>query len=184
MSVPGDVRSGAMPATPPMPSYLMSVLSRQLALGPSAFLLRYPNSWLVWETGTWGVPSIDDQLSVAQTRLAETRPPRAPAGDALCFALRAPEGTPVRLGRGVDNEIVIADPTVSRFHARLDRVDGVWSVTPVNDPALVGEDVVTPGATKPLQPGEAIELGGVRLAYYDSRTFKDRVSTVPLRPSR
>ena len=168
-----------------MPFYLMSVLSRQLALGSSAFLLRYPHSWLVWETGTWGVPEIDAQLSVAQTRLAETRPAaRAPTGDALCFALRAPEGTPVRLGRGVDNEIVIADPTVSRFHAQLDRNEGVWSVTPVNDPALVGEDVVTPGASKPLTPGEAIELGGVRLAFYDSRSFKQRVSTVPLRPSR
>lgn len=167
-----------------MATYLMSVLARQLAFGSSAFLLRYPNSWLVWEPGGWAVPELDEQLSVAQTRLAEATPRSSQNGDALCIALKAPPATPIRLGRAVDNEIVIADPTVSRFHARLELNDSAWSVSPVSDPALVGEDVVSPGSSKLLKPGEAIELGGVRLAFYDSRSFKARVSTVPLRPSR
>lgn len=165
-----------------MPAYLMSVLTRQLALGPDAFLMRYSHSWLVWDVGGWAVPETDP---VAATRVEDRRgPPRAHSGDALCFALKAPEGTPIRLGRAVENEIVIADATVSRFHAQLELKDKVWSVTPVNDPALVGEDVVGPGTTQQLTPGQAIELGGVRLEFYDSKSFKARVSTVPLRPAR
>lgn len=163
-----------------MPAYLMSVLTRQLALGPDAFLMRYPHSWLVWEVGGWAVP---ETSPVAETRV-DSGPPKAVSGDALCFALKAPEGTPIRLGRAVDNEIVIADATVSRFHARLELKDKVWSVTPVNDPALVGEEVVGPGNSQRLSPGQAIELGNVRLGFYDSKSFRQRVSTVPLRPSR
>jgi hypothetical protein len=87
------------------------------------------------------------------------------------------------LGRAVENEIVIADATVSRFHAKLEMKDRVWSVTPENDPALVGEEVVGPGLSQQLAPGQAIALGSVRLAYYDSKSFRQRVSTVPLRPS-
>lgn len=167
-----------------MPAYLMSVLTRQLALGPDAFLMRYSHSWLVWEPGGWAVPESDAEQSVAETRVEERHAPRQGNGDALCFGLKVPDGTAIRLGRAVDNEIVIADPTVSRFHARLELKDKIWSVTPVNDPALVGEDVVGPGATQQLASGQAIELGGVRLAFYDSKSFKARVSTVPLRPSR
>lgn len=164
-----------------MPAFLMSVLTRQLALNPDSFLMRYSHSWLVWDVGGWAVPETNP---LAETRLDDHRVTRAQSGDALCFALKAPEGTPIRLGRGVDNEIVIADPTVSRFHVRLEVKDRVWSVTPVNDPALVGEDVVGPGATQQLASGQAIELGSVRLAFYDSRSFKERVSTVPLVPGR
>lgn len=166
-----------------MPAYLMSVLTRQLALGPDAFLMRYPHSWLVWEVGGWTIP---ETSPVADTRLDDLRsgPPKGVSGDALCFALKAPEGTQIRLGRGVDNEIVIADASVSRFHARLELKDKVWSVTPVNDPALVGEEVVGPGNTQTLSSGQAIALGGVRLGFYDSKSFRERVSTVPLRPSR
>lgn len=62
------------------------------------------------------------------------RAPRSANGDALCFALKAPDGAAIRVGRSVEKEIVIADQ------------------------------------------------GGVRLAFYDCRSFKARVSTVPLRP--
>ncbi len=143
--------------------------------------MRYPHSWLVWEVGGWTVP---ETSPVAETRVDSGPPKSAASGDALCFALKAPEGTSIRLGRAVDNEIVIADATVSRFHAKLEVKDRVWSVTPVNDPALVGEEVVGPGNSQQLAPGQAIALGSVRLAYYDSKSFRQRVSTVPLRPSR
>lgn len=160
----------------------MSLLSRQLALGADAFLTRYPHSWLVWEPGGWVAPTADPQMSVAETRLAETHVSRPHSGDALCFGLKAPEGQALRLGRAVENEIVISDLSVSRFHARLELKDDQWHVVAVSDPAVVGEDVVGPGTSQHLISGQAIELGGVRLAYYDSKAFRERVSTVPLRP--
>ena len=143
--------------------------------------MRYPHSWLVWEVGGWTVP---ETSPVAETRGGAGAPQTAARGGAGGLARAAPDGTSIRLGRAVDNEIVIADATVSRFHAKLEVKDRVWSVTPVNDPALVGEEVVGPGNSQQLAPGQAIALGSVRLAYYDSKSFRQRVSTVPLRPSR
>ena len=96
-------------------AFLMSLLSRQLTLAQEAFLTRYPACWLVWEPGEWSVPVHGVDVSVAETKLpnAAARELRPLGGDALCFSLKAPEGTQLKLGRSADNEIVVSDMTVS-----------------------------------------------------------------------
>lgn len=174
-----------MPATP---AHFFSLLTRQLALGEESFLRRYPNSWLVWQAGGTPAHLSDVSLSVLDTSLAQPRKTsqRPGAGDSLCFALKTFDGEPLRLGRALDNEVVIADPTVSRLHAQLELKGPTWRLVPLseNRQTLVGGRVADPGMPLQLASGVAIELGGVKFAFYDSRAFKALVARVPLRSSR
>src|SRR5512133_3228700 len=154
-----------------MTAHHFSLLTRQLAFGAEAFGRRYPNSWLMWEAG--GTPGrlSDVSLSVVETAVAGTRKNTQPSiGDALCFVLKPPEGQPLRVGRALDNELVIAEPTVSRVHARLELKGTTWYLLPVSEKrrTLVAGKIAFPGESVQLSSGTPIELGGVKLAFYDS----------------
>ena len=174
-----------MPATP---AYFFSLLTRQLALGEEAFLRRYPNSWLVWDAGGTPAHLSDVSLSVLDTGLASTRKisQRPGVSDSLCFALKALDGEPLRLGRSLDNEVVIAEPSVSRLHAQLEPHGLSWKLLPLSEKrkTLVAGRVADPGERLTLTSGVAVELGGVKFAFYDSKAFKALVARVPLRSSR
>jgi L-ascorbate metabolism protein UlaG (beta-lactamase superfamily) len=171
-----------------MPAYYFSLLTRQLALGEEAFLRRYPNSWLVWEAG--GTPGhlSDAALSVVETGHGETRKGdlRPGQGDALCFVLKAPDGELLHLGRALDNELIIAEPTVSRLHAALMPLGEAWHLMPLSEKrqTVVAGRVADPREVVQLHSGQPLELGGVRLTFYDAKDFKKLVSAVPLRSSR
>lgn len=160
-------------------AFLISLLTRQLALAQDAFLTRYPNHWLVWEPGEWSVPVSGVDVSIAETRLpsggAEQRPL---GGDALCFALKVSDGATVKVGRAADNQIVISDMTVSRLHALLEQKTGTWSFTPVSETKKTSVDGKVVGTGKPiaLRSGMVMELGGVKVTFYDAATFKQRVA--------
>jgi predicted component of type VI protein secretion system len=74
-------------------------------------------------------------------------------------------GTLVTVGRGVDNDVELADPEVSSVHAAFDRVGGGWTVrdlgsrngTYVNGELLAGERV--------LRRGDEVRAGRSRLVY-------------------
>jgi len=180
---------GALPILTPVtaPAYFFSLLTRQLAFGEEMFLRRYPNSWLVWEAG--GTPGhlSDVSSSVLETGVAPTRKssPRPGTGDPLCFALKD-DGEPLRLGRALDNELVIAEPSVSRLHAHLEQWASEWYLVPISQKraTLLAGRVADPGERLKLASGVALELGGVKLSFYDSKDFKALVSRVPLRSSR
>lgn len=79
------------------------------------------------------------------------------------LAVRGPR---LRLGRADDNDVVLTNqPTVSRHHAEMALVDGVWSVrdlgshngTHVNGVALAAD------ATAPVGPADVIGLGTVTI---------------------
>lgn len=173
---------------PAIPAFYFSVLSRQLAFSEELFLKRYANCWLVWEAG--GTPGhlTDVSLSVLDTALAGTRRKtlQPGAGDSLCFLLRAADYGPLRIGRALTNELVIAEPTVSRLHAQLEYGDDAWQLVPLseNRKTLVRGKVADPRECVPLTSGSAIELGGVKLSFYDPKGFKTLVAGLPLRSSR
>lgn len=174
-----------MPATR-IQAFLMSLLTRQLSLAQEAFLVRYPSSWLVWEPGEWSVPGSGVDVSIAETKMptgarADQRPL---GGDALCFSLKVPEGASVNLGRGADNEIVVSDLTVSRLHARLEFKGGAWLMTPLSETkkTSVGGKVAGTGKPVSLHSGQVLELGGVKVTFYDPTAFKNRVAEAGLKP--
>lgn len=171
-----------------VPAFFFSLLRRQLAFGEEIFSRRYPNCWLVWEAG--GTPGhlSDVSLSVVETGVASTRKgsPRPGTGDSLCFVLKAFDGEPLHIGRAVDNELVVAEPTVSRLHAQLVPSGADWHLVPLSEKreTLVAGKVADPGVSVKLVSGVALELGGVKLTFYDARAFKALVAGVPLRSSR
>jgi pSer/pThr/pTyr-binding forkhead associated (FHA) protein len=81
----------------------------------------------------------------------------------------------VRIGRALDNDIILSDPSVSRYHAQLRWREGRYHLCPpslpVNRVAWQGatqkleEGVArttvnhSPVAQKPLAPGDVIKLG-------------------------
>lgn len=183
--VGGAVSMRAMAAAP---AFFFSLLQRQLAFGEEIFARRYPDCWLVWEAG--GTPGhlSDVSLSVVETGVAPTRKgtPRPGNHDSLCFALKGFDGEPLRIGRALDNELVVAEPTVSRLHAQLVPSGADWHLVTLSQKreTLVAGKVLDPGVSVKLAPGVSVELGGVKLTFYDARTFKALVAGVPLSSSR
>jgi pSer/pThr/pTyr-binding forkhead associated (FHA) protein len=67
----------------------------------------------------------------------------------------------VNIGRGEYNDIVIADPSVSTIHAKLQRRESVWILTDLgstNGTFVEGEQL---GGEQPLSPGTTIRFGDV-----------------------
>jgi adenylate cyclase len=69
-----------------------------------------------------------------------------------------PNGNRVRLGRGSDNEIVLSDVSVSRYHAELRRDAAGWTVHDLKSTNGV-ELNHTPVRVAPLQAGDSLGIG-------------------------
>jgi pSer/pThr/pTyr-binding forkhead associated (FHA) protein len=70
------------------------------------------------------------------------------------------------LGRSSKNDIVISDPVVSTFHARIDRTpDGfnIVDLTSTNGTFLNGKRITT----AILEPRDEVRFGGVKLVYLE-----------------
>jgi hypothetical protein len=80
------------------------------------------------------------------------------------FALE-PSLEVVRLGRGVDNDVVLASSHVSRYHAQLRWVESSWLVYDLDSTngTWIGEDRLQPGQARALRPGSQLRLGDQHL---------------------
>lgn len=168
------------------PAYYLSVLTRQLAFGEESFTRRYPHCWLVWEAGGTHAHLSDVSLSVLDTRVPDKKPaPRPTQHDSLCFALKS-DGEALRIGRATENELVIAEPTISRLHARFELAGGAWHLVPVSEKrkTLLAGRVADPGTKLKLTSGVSMEFGGVKFSFYEPKPFKALVAGTPLRSSR
>jgi predicted component of type VI protein secretion system len=75
------------------------------------------------------------------------------------------EGRRMTIGRGLENDITIADPEASAVHAALEPLAGTWAVrdlTSRNGTFVNGERVLT---ERPLHRGDEIRIGRSRLVY-------------------
>lgn len=150
---------------------LQSVLARQALLLKDQWATRYPHDWLVWESGA---PS-GSAVSVATTQLPDLNAPRPPKGDGLCFELDAVLER-VRVGRALENDIVVPDATVSREHVLLEKRDGVWLVTALPSSRAtafkVQAEVEAADRPLPLASGDQLTLGRVRMTYLSSAAMR------------
>src|SRR5258707_825611 len=73
----------------------------------------------------------------------------------------------VSLGRGLENNAVLLDPSVSREHAVAREDPDGWYITNRSQrrPLWVGERLLAPGEEVPLAPGAALLLGATRLQF-------------------
>ena len=156
----------------------MSLLMRQYLMTKDKFLTRYPHSWLVWEPAADALRAGVD-VSVAETRTGGAAEAQRPIGvDVLCFALKLDDGSSIKVGRAADNELVVSDLLVSRLHARLDFKAGCWSLVPLSETKKTTVDgkEIARGTPVQLQSGHVVELGGVKVTFYEAMAFKERVA--------
>ena len=165
------------------PNYLSEFAEVLEALGPTAFQVKYRSSMLV---GTGLVGKIldrgggsasrrtmgtgdCDELAFAQALMGRVWPVRKDPG--------APPGPMITIGQSVDNDITIAEYTLSTQHCGfafdvtritvtdLDSMNG----TLVNDEALVAQKA------RPLRSGDKLALGRLRFDYLTGRGFFEKV---------
>jgi hypothetical protein len=67
----------------------------------------------------------------------------------------------VRLGRGVDNDVVLASAHVSRYHTQLRRVESTWLVYDLDSTngTWVDQERLPPGQARALRAGSVLRLG-------------------------
>ena len=68
------------------------------------------------------------------------------------------------IGRGLDNDVVVEDPRVSRHHARLQRGARGWDLSDLgstNGTFVNGKRILH----SPLTPGDVISLGGLEMKF-------------------
>jgi hypothetical protein len=76
------------------------------------------------------------------------------------------EDNPLRIGRSIENDIVLVTPKASRFHAEVSHEDGKYILRDLNtsNGTLVNQQRVI---EKVLEVGDEIQIGEVVLAYQD-----------------
>lgn len=67
------------------------------------------------------------------------------------------------LGRGLDNRVVLADPSVSRHHAVLSREPGGWTIQDLDSTNGISVNDATVQRA-PVSPGDVLRIGTVRMA--------------------
>lgn len=96
------------------------------------------------------------------------------AGEDLRLFSRIGEPAQIVVGRDAGpayEHITLRSPTVSRRHARIEFVNGSWTITNLSatNPVLVNDRVLSNGSTtRKLSDGDRIELGEVALRFLAS----------------
>jgi Inner membrane component of T3SS, cytoplasmic domain len=153
-----------------VPAFLVSMLSRQLALlGDHEFLRQHSHAWLVWEPGAWNPPRSPDESDLGATLFPRGAGAGHPeAGDALCFELVTSSNRAVlQVGRGPQCAIVLNDMTVSRVQCQLEFGDGEWQLRQSD---ASSEAVV-------LREKAAVRAGGLTLTFHSATGLVERLRT-------
>lgn len=79
--------------------------------------------------------------------------------------------TLITLGRDPTNDTVIDHPVVSRFHAKIELVEGTWTIDDLdssNDTYVNGRPISGP---RPLRPGDTIRIGPYQMLFSIDETL-------------
>lgn len=162
-----------------------------LALGRDEFLAAAAPAALVRRRTAAGDPTMTgqtltlDQDELAQDDPGETQPHRRESldGDDLAleiFPLAKKPGASfpdrITIGRTPNNDVAIADASVSRLHAYVRaRSSGGWVVADAGSKngSWLGDAALEPRREVALAPGSVIRLGDVALTFYPSEDLFD-----------
>lgn len=162
-----------------MPLNFSTVL-RSVMTDRAGFLVHMHAPLLVWETP----PATAHELAwVTQPGIVLSR---STSTEPLIFEVRKgvharPSGLAfgITLGRAANNDIMLDDPTVSRFHAALQKEErtGVWYLQDAESQngTFVDEARVDPRIPAPLASGAKLRLGDVRVHFLLPEAFADWV---------
>jgi ABC-type multidrug transport system ATPase subunit len=90
-----------------------------------------------------------------------------------------PDDRATTIGRSSDSDVVLDDPLVSRNHARLELLSGVWSVTDLgsaNGTRIAGREVA-PREPQAVSDGDLLQIGGFQLRLRTSVDHSAKQST-------
>ncbi|WP_224373029.1 FHA domain-containing protein [Hyalangium versicolor] len=153
-----------------------SMLARSALNDPAGFITQVRAPLLIWETP----PAQAHQLAwVTQPGVA---PERSSASEPLIFEVRKgvharPSGLGfgITVGRAANNDIMLDDPTVSRFHAAFQREDrtGVWHLHDAESQngTFVGDALVNARIPAPLASGARLRFGEVKVLFLLPEAF-------------
>jgi len=117
-----------------------------------------------------GTPMDGAQTTGAPTKRAA--PPEIEVVDAGQSALAPGQRFPLRdtlsIGRAADNDIALEDDWISARHLRLRRQNGAWiaeDLGSTNGTRVNGRPL---NGTSPVQPGDVLDLGRVKLKVVDN----------------
>lgn len=153
------------------PGVALSVFARPMVLDPTQAKLDVPV--LLWE-------SLGQRAPPATVTLPGKAPTRPHPGEPLVFPVcKAPDTMnavlEVSIGRTPNNDIVIDDESVSRFHAviGLDEKSGQWSLSDMgsSNGTFVRGERITPEAPFALGDEEALLFGSVSARFLTPHAF-------------
>jgi adenylate cyclase len=84
----------------------------------------------------------------------------------------------IRLGRGSDNDVVLSDVSVSRYHAEILREAGGWAVHDLKSTNGVEVNRV-PVEKAPLRPGDLLTVGAFEIRLEEEEMRSSRANAVP-----
>ncbi|MBZ4416162.1 FHA domain-containing protein [Myxococcus sp. RHSTA-1-4] len=164
----------------------LSTLASQLLVDREALLRTVHWPVLVWEA----VPALAASPRRSEAGLTQTgRRPQVRSAEPLVFEVRPRPhgvGSEVTVGRGPECDIVLAEPTVSRMHARFRQEPhtGVWSVTDLESHNGTYQEgvLIVPGRAAPLFRRASLRLGSVEVLFLQACAFEQYVRSSSLPP--
>ena len=95
-------------------------------------------------------------------------------------------GIGITLGRTQNNDVVVVEPSVSRFHAFFQHnvASDIWYVVDAesHNGTYVHEDRLKPGKPGPLRDGTPVRFGGVRMRFFSPAAFELYLRDKPRQP--
>ncbi len=153
-----------------MPTKL-AVAAAQFLADPQGFRRQWTVPALLWETADASAPSEELTWSTH----AGGMPQRPEVGDPLLLEVKKGKsalnalGFGITVGRTSNNDVVLFDNTVSRFHAVLsfDEKAGTWRVEDAESQngTFVNDVRLAPRTTVPLTDGVSLRFGAVSLRF-------------------
>jgi hypothetical protein len=149
----------------------LAVAAAQFLADPKGFRQRWAVPALLWETADAAGPSEELTWSTHAGGL----PQRPEVGDPLLLEVQKGKsalnalGFGITVGRTSNNDVVLYDATVSRFHAVLSRDErtGIWRVEDAESQngTFVNEVRLAPRTTTTLADGASVRFGAVSLRF-------------------
>lgn len=103
---------------------------------------------------------------------------RHPEGKSEKIPLPEGEGTVIKVGRELDNDLVLTDPRSSRYHAELRRAGNVWEVRDLDSAngTLINDKKIEPDTWTKITPGQTITIAETKIIWKQDLSAQSTVA--------
>ncbi len=106
---------------------------------------------------------------------------RHPNGQSEKFPIPPEEGATLRIGRELDNEVILVDPRASRYHAELRRTEGGMEIRDLNSAngTLIGSRRLEAETWEKVTQGQIVQMAETRLYWEKAASSQSTVAMSP-----